>query len=58
LLDEINPIARAVMDSEFRDAIANGRSVMFKIEGKGNQSDSSNLSNAVWADPSKAAGCS
>jgi len=31
LLDEINPIARAVMDSEFRDAIAYGSNITWVV---------------------------
>jgi hypothetical protein len=32
LLDEINPIARAIMDSEFRDAIANGTKITWVVQ--------------------------
>jgi hypothetical protein len=32
LLDEINPIARAVMDSEFIDPIANGTYITWVVQ--------------------------
>jgi hypothetical protein len=32
LLDEINPKAQAVMDSEFRDTIANGTNLIWVVQ--------------------------